>query len=337
MRLIGMLLLLLGLAAAPVMADPATATSRRIIAIGDLHGDHAAWQAIARQAGVMDAGGQWQGGATILVQIGDVPDRGPDSRSIIADLMRLQREAPKQGGKVIVLVGNHEAMIMTGDLRYVSAGEYARFADSRSDERRLRAYRANRLAIEQSYRDKTPGMADDAIRRAWLEAVPPGRIELQSAWQPRGPIGRWVVTNPAVALIDGTLFVHAGIGPRYADWSIARINDAVATALKEQQQEPTAIIHDPEGPLWYRGLAREREGTADLLSAILARHGATRMVIGHTPSIKGIAFQFYDRLVRIDTGISAAYGGEPSYLEIIGDAVTAHRVARPAPMEAAGR
>ena len=64
-----------------------------------------------------------------LVQMGDVVDRGPDSLKIIHDLMKLQREAPKRGGQVIVVLGNHEAMMMTDDMRYVHPGEYAAFAD----------------------------------------------------------------------------------------------------------------------------------------------------------------------------------------------------------------
>ena len=66
------------------------------------------------------------GARTVLVQIGDVADRGPDSLKIIRQLMKLQREAAGRGGQVIALVGNHEAMNMTGDLRYVHPGEYAR-------------------------------------------------------------------------------------------------------------------------------------------------------------------------------------------------------------------
>jgi hypothetical protein len=39
--------------------------------------------------------------------------------------MKLQREASRSGGKVIAMVGNHEAMNMTGDLRYVHPANIA--------------------------------------------------------------------------------------------------------------------------------------------------------------------------------------------------------------------
>src|ERR1044072_163009 len=106
-------------------AAPAGPAPARIVAVGDLHGDYDAWEAIAQAAGLVDAKGNGSGGSTVLVQMGDVADRGPDSLKIIRQLMKLQREARSKGGQVIALVGNHEAMNMTRDLRYVHPGEYA--------------------------------------------------------------------------------------------------------------------------------------------------------------------------------------------------------------------
>jgi hypothetical protein len=51
---------------------------QRIVAVGDLHGDFQAWQNISQGAGIADRNGHWSGGKTILVQLGDVTDRGPD-------------------------------------------------------------------------------------------------------------------------------------------------------------------------------------------------------------------------------------------------------------------
>src|SRR5947209_9599359 len=56
-----------------IMSMPAVAASpQRIVAVGDLHGDYAAWQHIARAAGLIDASGHWAAGKTILVQMGDI-------------------------------------------------------------------------------------------------------------------------------------------------------------------------------------------------------------------------------------------------------------------------
>ena len=100
----------------------------------------------------------------MLVQTGDIVDRAPDSLKIIRDLMRLEKEARRAGGRVVVLVGNHEAMMVTGDFRYVHPGEIAAFADRRSARRRDEFFRERQAAIEASYRRTEPALAADAIR-----------------------------------------------------------------------------------------------------------------------------------------------------------------------------
>ncbi len=365
--MLGRLLVRLGIfAAALALALPgcalpepqSLATGHRIVAVGDLHGDFAAWRAIAQAAGLTDSRGRWTGGKTVLVQTGDVVDRGPDGLKIIEDLMRLQREAERAHGRVVALVGNHEAMNMTGDLRYVSAADFAAYADRNSESVRQQTYEANKAQLEAAFRQKDPAMTSEAIKAAWLAATPPGALEHQAAWSPTGRIGRWVVGNPAVALIDGNLFLHGGIGPAYAHVTPDEINRQVAAALAAQAMAPEAIINDPAGPLWYRGLVmREPEtpaapdagasetpapstpapptlpppSVAEQLDEVLAAFGAKRMVIGHTPILSGIAVLEGGRLVRIDTGISSAYGGKLTYLEILDGAVSPHVVARPDP------
>ena len=138
-------------------ATAQTSTPERIIAIGDLHGDYDAFEAILFDAGLIDNRKRWSGGKTILIQTGDVPDRGPDSLRIIKKLQELQKRAPRKGGQVITLVGNHEAMNVVGDLRYVHAGEYEAFADRKSEQRREATYlahtpRVNRLDLLQIWR-----------------------------------------------------------------------------------------------------------------------------------------------------------------------------------------
>ena len=318
--------------AMPAMAAPSPV--HRIVAVGDLHGDFAAWRDIARTAQLVDSQGSWVGGDTVLVQTGDVVDRGPDSLKIIQDLMRLQREAPNAKGQVIALVGNHEAMNLAGDLRYVSAGDYAAFVDSGSVRRRENVYESNKKLIETAYRQRDPQMSGDAIKRAWLQATPLGSIEHRVAWGPRGRIGQWVVNNPAVVLLDGNLFVHGGISPAYAHRPIEEINRQVADALKTQGTDPQAIFNDLLGPLWYRGLATANTEGADNIAArstaaapagppiedqlqsLLSSFGAKRIVIGHTPVLSGIAMLYGEKLIQIDTGISCVYNGKLSYLEI---------------------
>ena len=322
---------MLGASAAPAQqAEP-----NRIVAVGDLHGDYSAWIDIARGAGLIDGRGRWAGGRTTLVQLGDVPDRGPDSLKIIRHLMALQKEAPKKRGKVIALVGNHEAMNVTGDLRYVDPGEYAAFADAGSAGRRDRVFAANARSLLAQYRAIEPAITETAVRTRWMADHPLGWVEHRLAWGPKGEVGRWVIRNPAIAVVDGNLFVHGGVSADYAKIPIAEINRRVAASMTAGDLSETAIINDPLGPLWYRGLvAREpgevRPPVEQELAAVMAAYGVRRIVVAHTPLLSGIAVLQAGKLIRIDTGNSRHYGGKPSYLEIIGDRAVPHSVARSA-------
>jgi hypothetical protein len=307
----------------------------RIVAVGDLHGDYSAWIDIARGAGLIDGRGRWAGGRTTLVQLGDVPDRGPDSLKIIRHLQKLQKEAAKAGGQVIVLIGNHEAMNVTGDLRYVDPGEYAAFADAGSAGRRDRVFAANARSLLAQYRAIEPAITETAVRTRWMADHPLGWVEHRLAWGPKGEVGRWVIRNPAIAVVDGNLFVHGGISTDYAKIPIAEINRRVAASMTAGDLSETAIINDPLGPLWYRGLVVREPGEVrppveQELAAVMAAYGVRRIVVAHTPLLSGIAVLQAGKLIRIDTGNSRHYGGKPSYLEIIGDRAVPHSVARSA-------
>jgi Calcineurin-like phosphoesterase len=322
----------------------------RIIAIGDLHGDYNAFQQLLTQAGLIDHHGKWVGRDTILVQTGDVPDRGPDSLKIIKHLQKLQKQARRKKGRVVTLVGNHEAMNMIGDLRYVHPGEYKAFATRKSVELRERTYESNLHAIEAFYLHSDASLSTLAIKEKWFKDTPLGKVEHQTAWRPNGEVGRWIAGNPAVAIIGDSLFVHGGISQKYAPISVEDINSMTATALDARSIDPASIINDSSGPLWYRGNVRgpedgaapndanietEPEPNMDVITGarlsqeeeidlVLGAYGVSRIVVGHTPSLQGVKASFGGKVIQIDTGISAYYGGAQSFLEIRNGILYAH-------------
>ena len=322
--------------AAPLVAQAQMPSApQRIVAVGDLHGDYAAWIDIARDAGLVDSANRWIGGRTVLVQTGDITDRGPDSLKIIRHLQKLDGEAKAAGGRVIVLLGNHEAMQVTGDFRYVTPGEYAAFADRQSTKRRDAAFDANAKAIIDFYRQRDPSLSPKAIRAEWITTNPLGKVEYVTAWAPSGELGRWAATLPALAKVGDTLFVHGGISAKFALVPLPEINRRARAALIAGDASDEAIINDPMGPLWYRGLvtragepAAGRPTMVAELDGSLLGHAAKRMVIGHTPDIKGIGFLHGGKLIQIDTGISRYYGGKLGWLEILGERAIPHAAAR---------
>ncbi|HWN69378.1 MAG TPA: metallophosphoesterase, partial [Haliangium sp.] len=100
----------------------------RIVAIGDLHGDLAAARRALTLAGAIDASERWIGKDLVVVQTGDVLDRGDDEQAILDLFERLERDAASAGGSFTWLLGNHELMNAAGDFRYATAAGLRDFA-----------------------------------------------------------------------------------------------------------------------------------------------------------------------------------------------------------------
>jgi hypothetical protein len=209
---------ILALAALAVAAGRSDRPSRafgppeRTVAIGDVHGDARAFEAILMRAGLVDARLEWQGGAATLVQIGDVTDRGRDVRRVLDLLMRLERDAPARGGRVVFVLGNHEVMNLLGETRDVTPEIFASFADERSEARRQAAWEA--AAALETRRTATSQASGERLGRdAWMAAHPPGFLEYRDAFGPRGRYGRWLRQHGIVARVGQGIFMHAGMDP----------------------------------------------------------------------------------------------------------------------------
>ncbi|KAH6564300.1 hypothetical protein BASA62_007984 [Batrachochytrium salamandrivorans] len=102
-------------------------SKRRVVAVGDLHGDFEMSVETLQVAKIINGNLEWIAGNTILVQTGDVVDRGDDTIELYALLRDLTDQAKKHGGRLIQLLGNHEVMNMAEDLRYVSKEDIASY------------------------------------------------------------------------------------------------------------------------------------------------------------------------------------------------------------------
>jgi hypothetical protein len=286
----------------------------RVVVVGDVHGDYAVFVQVLQQAGVIDKRRKWKGGTTVLVQTGDVPDRGPHSRKVMDLLIDLEKQARKAGGHVHALLGNHEVMNMLGDLRYVTPEEYASYKSIDAEALREQVYLAS---ADPASRE------DPAYRSAWMDARPLGLIELVQAFSAKGKYGRWLREHDTIAKVGDTLFVHGGISPTYATLQASEVNTRVKTALASTTPETEPLLTDQEGPLWYRGLALVPEAElAAHVDALLALHGVSRIVVGHTVAPGVVLPRFGGKVILNDVGLSAAYGGPPSSLEIHGAEVS---------------
>lgn len=302
----------------------------RVVVMGDLHGDYGKFHDMLRQAGLINARDAWSGGATHLVQLGDVPDRAPDTRRILDLLMRIEPQARRAGGYVHALIGNHEAMNMEGDLRYVTPGEFAAFADRSSSRRRDAYYTAYIAALKANPPAAGAPVFDAAYRAAFDTAHPLGWVEHRAAWSAQGVYGRWVLSHSAIIRIDDTLYLHGGIGPQFLAFDADAMNQAVIAALLHQPEAagaPYDILWNPEGPLWYRGMAQNDEAAERAhVAAALSRYGVRRIVLGHTKRYSMVNSRFDGAVILTDIAVAAGCADPHGFLIKEGDVLTAvHR------------
>jgi hypothetical protein len=218
-------------------AQPARGTEKtRRVAVGDVHGDYQTFRRLLGRLGIIDAEGRWAGGDQHLIQTGDIVDRGPDSRRAVELLMRLEEESRSAGGRVTVLLGNHEVMNLTGDLTYTVPGEFLAFAADESAE--LRNERLDRILAlckkgsDLLRSDYYPVLSRQLDRRRLERYFPKGYFAHRDAFSPRGRMGKWLLGLPIVFKDGDTLFVHGGLSPRVAKLSAAAINRTLAAELR---------------------------------------------------------------------------------------------------------
>jgi hypothetical protein len=318
----------------------------RVIAFADVHGAYDELVTLLREAGIADAQGRWSAGRTHVVSLGDLLDRGAGSRKVMDLLMRLQTEAHAAGGALHVVLGNHEAMNVLGDLRYVDSSEYAAYGDLEPDGERER---------RRAEWAETHGSGSVA---AFEQKFPPGYFGHRAALAPDGPYGRWLLGLPVAVIVNDSLFMHAGPSAAVSGMSVTDLNTRYRTAIVEYVQlsrrleqagllqagdafdarprlaaerlaaratagtpDPglddaikaferadSAPLLNPEGPNWYRGAALCHEvAEADVLAPLLEQFRVARVVVGHTPTRDLRAVTRFDgRVVKLDTGMNRA-------------------------------
>ncbi len=265
----------------------------RIVAIGDLHGDLAATRTALRLAGAIDALDRWIGGDLVIVQTGDILDRGQNEEDIFRLLEKLSAEADSSGGAVYVLNGNHELMNAYHDFRYVTEGGWADFED---------------VTVVETV---------DSL----LASLEPGQRARAQALRPGGEFALLLAERNTFLILGSTLFVHGGVLPEHVDRGLEPMNEEIRAWLRDEVPQPEWIRGD-RSPVWNRLYSDEPGlGACDTLASVLERLEVERMVVGHTVQAAGITSYCGSRVWCIDVGMSAHYGGRPEVLEIRGDIV----------------
>lgn len=261
-------------AAASVSVLPATP---RIVALSDIHGQYGLLVRLLRAHQVIDAQDRWALGKDTLVIAGDVFDRGPQVTEAFWLLYGLQQQAAAAGGAVHFVLGNHEAMVLYDDLRYVNP-KYLRSAQ----------------LLGQSY-PKLYGA--DSVIGQWLRTRP---VLLK--------IGDTLFLHGGIS----PEAVELALDPARTN---AAYQASLGLPKAEVKADPaTAPLYDGKtSPIWYRGYFDGRLDTAGV-QAVLDRLQLQRIVVGHT-SMPHVSSFHGDRVIAIDSSIKNGENGELLFIE----------------------
>lgn len=90
----------------------------KTLIISDPHGDLESFVSVLCNNGVIGKNYKWKFGKNQVIVIGDVFDRGKDVLPIFWLMYKLEQEAKDAGGVMTFMLGNHEEMVLRGNLKY---------------------------------------------------------------------------------------------------------------------------------------------------------------------------------------------------------------------------
>jgi hypothetical protein len=227
------------------------AMPKKLLAVSDIEGNIEHLVKFLQFHKVIDVEYNWSWGTNHLLFNGDSVDRGEKVTELLWFMRKLQQQAYKAGGFVHVVLGNHEAMIFANDIRYTHP-KYK--------------FVAQRMGIPY-----------------------------HNLFSEQSILGDWLRSQNSVVQVGEYLFVHAGYGPELD--ALQRTGEEINTNVRETLGPPAwpkktdlenSLVWHSKGPLWYRGYFDKHgkkygpKPTSEELDAILLRHNATAIVVGHT-------------------------------------------------------
>jgi len=289
-------IILTSFSALSVSLDYAIPKQKKVIAIGDIHGDFNVVKRLLISGSITDENLNWIAGDSTVVQVGDLLDRGKGELQILKLFKKLEKQAIKSGGKLYLLQGNHELKNVDLNFSDVTEEGFAQF---------------------DRYAGKMPDNLNKNVKED-LKALPFYQHGRVMAFRPGGAVANYLSTHHTILKIGETIFVHGGVEPKFAKKGLEKINGDISGWMNGSDRRRKYFFEE-DSPLYSRIYAKGNKACKELDEA-LGILGAKRMVIAHTVQ-KTINSDCEGKVWRIDTGMSSFYdgGGELGFIEIIYD------------------
>jgi len=245
-----------------------------IFVIGDIHGELDTLKAVLRNARVVDDAGRWSAGRAHLVVVGDMVDRGNDATAVLWFLYGLEPQAEAAGGQLDVVLGNHEVMVLTDDLRYTQPKERAIAS-------------AHGVSYDRMFDPR------HSILGTWLVSKP-GTIRVDDVLFAHGGVSDDYLGYSLESLDDSlAAYTHEELFYRWADSTYVTPPD---TAGLERRNE---LFWGERSPFWYRAYVNSDTVSAELRD-VLDHFGARVHVVGHT-ALATITERYEGAVIAVNT------------------------------------
>lgn len=263
--------------------DAIYSNPEKLLVVSDIEGNFTGFFSFLLSNRVIDTNGNWIYGDGHLVLNGDFVDRGKDVTQVLWLIYKLEQQAEAQGGKVHYILGNHEIMMLQGNVSY-----------------------ANFKYIQAAKEISGNQYWDRAMLRLYSENT---------------ELGKWLRNKNIVERIGNTLFVHAGLNVRHMDAGldiptlnkIARENYGKPYTKNFKSKKEELTLSSIYSPYWDRSLAMDfknkalyflnninvKETSQQELNKLLKYYGASRVVIGHS-IVDDIKVDYEGKVIKID-------------------------------------
>ena len=244
----------------------------KVAAASDIHGQFDLFIKLLKNNHIIDSKGRWNFSNGHFVITGDIFDRGPKVTEALWFLYDLEKQAEKAGGKLHLLLGNHEVMVLNGDLRYLH-DKYNKTAEILNKP------------FESLFAKKT-------VLGDWLRSRPV-LIKVNGMLFAHGGF------HPELA--------HKGISKETINQTFKQ--NLVKNEINHQRSGLGKYLHKKNGPIWYRGYFQKDGATGTQIDQLLKHFAVNQIVVGHT-SQKQIETRYQGKVIAIDASMKNGEYGE---------------------------
>ena len=241
--------------------------------VGDVHGRYDQMSNLLIKAKIIDENLNWIAGKSHIVFLGDVFDRGDDVTKVLWFIYNLEEKAALAGGKVHLVLGNHEIMTMTKDLRYVSR-----------KERNIAV--AHGLSYDALFHPINSHLG--AWLRSKVSVLKIGKIVFaHGGILDLGPISLEEFNNTAYYYMEDPMYL-----------------DVMKDAPDSTKYDPNSwyemryFFYNSEGPYWFRGYVNT-DTLGPQLNTMLDKHSSKIHVVAHT-TLETITEKYDGKLLTTD-------------------------------------